>query len=115
MPAVTATNMVGVGAKDVTVVTLDGSDSLTYKEARDPILVLRNPTGAPITPVIDGDGGSTEAVSGLGEVDVSGGYSAGAIAADGVKAIRLRTIAKYLQGTIAINSGSGLEASLLEF
>lgn len=115
MPAITATNMVGVGAKSLTETTLDGTDSFTFNEARNPILILDNPTAGALTPVIDGDGGTTVSVPGLGSVDVSAGYSVGSIAAGGSKAIRLNTIKEYCQGTVAINTGTGLVATLMEF
>lgn len=115
MPAITATNMVGVGATSVTETTLDGSDSFTYKEARTPVLLFRNPTAGALTPVIDGDGGSAVSAKGLGLVDVSAGYSMGSIAAGGAKSVKLNSIKEYCRGTIAITGGTGLVASLLEF
>jgi hypothetical protein len=114
MPAITATR-IGFGSKTVTETTLNGTDSLTYNEAANPVLILRNPTAGALTPVIDGDGATTVADYGLGRVDVSTGYSVGSIAAGGVAAIRLNTIKDYLKGAIAVNSGTGLVAQLLEF
>lgn len=113
MPAITASNCSGSGAKAVTTTTLNGTDSFTYVAGS--ILIFNNPTGSPITPVIDGDGASTVSVAGVGSVDISGGYDCGSIAAGASKAIALDTIKSYLAGTIAINSGSGLEAQLLTF
>ena len=116
MPAITATSLRSAGATAVTEVTLDGSDSFTYTAANNPVLVLRNPTASPITATIDGDGSTTVDVSGVPTpLDVSGGYSTGAIAANtGIVYIRLASIAAYLDGTLAINNGTGLVASLLE-
>ena len=113
MPLIVATSIKGLGAVAITETTLDASDSLVYKQ--DSILILTNPTGSPISPVIDGGDGTTVSVSGLGVVDVTAGYAVGAIAAGDVAAIRLNTIKEYLKGTIAITSGSGLIATLLEF
>ena len=108
--------MQGGGAKTVTETTLNGSsDTFTYNAARNPVLVLRNPTGGAITATIDGNGATTVAVGGVGNVDISGGYSTGSIGAGAAKAIDLATISKYLAGTIAIGSGTGLVCSLLEF
>lgn len=115
MPAITATNMVGVGAKALTETTLDGSDSFTFNEYKNPILTFRNPTAGALTPVIDGDGGSTVNVQGLGVIDVSGGYSVGSIAIGGSKVVRVNTIKEHCQGTIAITGGTGLVATLMEF
>ncbi len=116
MATITATDMKVVGAKAITETTLNGSsDTFSYIAAREPILVFRNPTGSPITPTIDGDGASTVEVEGVGDVDISSGYSVGSIAAGDSVAIDLSTIEEYLRGTIAINSGSGLVGQLLEF
>lgn len=117
MATVTSTSMTGTGQRTVTEVTLDGSsDTFSYSSGSRQILILRNPTGSPISPVIDGDGASAALpVSGVGTIDLTSGYAVGSIAAGAVKAIPLDTIKNYLSGTIAINSGSGLVAVLLSY
>lgn len=116
MATITTTDMSGVGQRAMTEVTLDASsDTFTYVADRRAILVLRNPTGGAISPVIDGDGGANVAVPGVGDVDVSGGYAVGSIGAGAVVAIPLDTIREYLKGVITITSGSGLIGSLLEY
>jgi hypothetical protein len=115
MATIAATNMQGSGAKTVTETTLAGADTFTYSSGADPVLVLRNPTAGALTPVIDGDAASSVSVSGAGSFDISGGYSVGSIAAGSVKSIRLRTIERYLAGTISVSGGAGLVGSLLEF
>lgn len=115
MPAITATDMTGPLARAMTMTTLNGTDSFTYRADRRAVLILRNPTGGALSPVIDGDGGTTVNVAGVGSVSVSSGYSVGSIAAGAAVAIPLDTISAYLAGTIAVNSGTGLIASLLEF
>lgn len=116
MATITATNAKVTGSVTATEVTLTGtSDIFTYTANKSSILVLRNPTASPISPVIDGDGASTVAVSGVGNVDISGGYEVGAIAADAVEVVRLDTVREYLAGDIEITDGSGLTAILLEF
>jgi hypothetical protein len=114
MPAITATTLTGLGQRAVTETTLNGTDSLVYDQSKTPILVLRNPTAGALTPVIDGNGGTTVNVNGIGAVDVSGGYAVGSIAAGAAVAIPLATIREYLAGSIAITGGTGLVASLLE-
>ncbi len=111
MPAIPATDAKGFGTITLTETTLDGSDSFVYK-ARD-ILMLRNATGGALSPVIDGDGGSSVNNEGLANVDVSGGFPVGSIAPAAHKLIRLDSIKAYLSGTIAINSGTGLVATLI--
>ncbi len=116
MATIAATNMLVTGAKTVNETTLNGSsDTFVYTQRKDALLVLRNPTGAAISPTIDGDGATTVPVAGVGSVDISGGYAVGSIAAGAAVAIRLDTIKEYLAGNIAITGGSGLVAQLLEF
>lgn len=115
MATITATDMTGLGAKDVTETTLTASDTFTYNSSKRQVLVLNNGTGGPLTVNIDGDGGTTVPVRGLGNVDVSGGYDIGPIADGEIKAIQLDTISKYLQGTIAVTGGTDIVAQLLEF
>jgi hypothetical protein len=114
MTTITETVGTGLGAVALTLSTLNGTaDTFTYRQGTGQILTLRNPTGAPISPVIDGDGGTTVAQQGLGNVSVASGFAVGSIAAGAAVAIPLDTIYQYLKGVIAITSGSGLVASLL--
>lgn len=116
MPAIPKTDMSGFGRRALAEVTLNGTnDTFVYAPRKRAILVLRNPTGAAISPVIDGNGGTTVPVAGVGNVDVSGGFAVGAIAAGAAVAIPLDTIAEYLKGTIAITASSGLVGALLEY
>jgi len=114
MPAIVITSIKAAGRVTVTETTLDGSDTLVYNRGKNPLLTLRNPTGGAISPVIDGDGGGNLEVPGLGIVDLSAGYVVGSIAAGASISIRLDTINAYLSGTIDVNSGSTLIATLLE-
>jgi len=112
MPAIVGTSITGYGSNAITETTLNGSDTLTYK--RNAILILSNPTGGALSPTIDGDGGTTISVQGLGVVNVAAGYAVGSIGAGDVVAIQLNSINEYLRGTIAVTSGTGLVATLLE-
>lgn len=111
MATITATSLSGSGSRSVTVTTLGASDTFTYVPGST--LILNNATAGALTPNIDGDGGTTVPVRGVGSVDVSAGYDVPSIAAGASVAIPLDTIAKYLQGTIAVTGGSGIEAQLL--
>lgn len=116
MPAITATDMTDAGAVDVFITTLDGStDSLVYNPGKAPVLVLNNVTAGSLSPVIDGAGATAHVCKGVGEIDLTGGYEVGAIAAGESVAIRLKSIEAYLKGAIDIASGTGIEAQLLEF
>src|SRR5690349_2085411 len=115
MATITATSMQGSGQRTVTETVLGASDTFTYNETANPILVLRNGTGGALTVTIDGAGGTTIPVDGIGDVSVSAGYSTGSIAAGVLKMIPLKTIRHFLQGAIAVTGGTGISASLLEF
>lgn len=116
MATIVATNMQGSGRRTVTYTELTGTaDTFSYNASQNPVLVIRNDSGGALSPVIDGDGATTIQVSGLGSVDVSGGFAVGSIA-DGVTvSIPLNTISAYLTGTIAITGGTGLDCALLNF
>lgn len=108
----TAGNVLGGVA--LTQTTLTGTaDIFTYRQGTGQILILRNPTGGAISPIIDGDGGTTVGVEGLGIINVAAGFPVGSIAAGAAVAIPLDTIYQYLVGAISITSGTGLVASLL--
>jgi hypothetical protein len=115
MVAITGTSIRGVGAQAATITTLGASDTLTYNAGKSPILILDNVTGGALTPNIDGDGGTTLESDELGSVDVSGGLTLASIGAGDTVALRLNTISAYLQGTVTVTGGTGIEAILLEF
>ena len=115
MATITATSMQGLGARAVTRTTMTASDTLTYNPGREAVLLLDNVTAGALTVVIDGNGGTTVPVAGIGNVDVSTGFSTGSIAAGVCLAIPLDAISAYLQGTIALTGGTGIKASLLEY
>ena len=115
MATITATDMTGSGEREVTYTTLTASDTFTYNEAKNPVLVIYNDTAGAITPNIDGASGTTVPVAGIGAVDVSGGYTLRSIGVGEYFAIPLKTIKYYLQGTITMTGGDGAECALLEF
>lgn len=115
MTTIIATNMRSAEAVTPTVVTLTGTDDFVYTKGRRAILVLDNVTAGALAPVIDGDGGTTVPVSGVGSVSVSGGYAVPSIAAGAKAIIPLDAKAEYLTGTIAVSGGVGIKAMLLEF
>ena len=116
MTTIVATSLAGDGAVAAVQSTLNGAaDTFTYKPTARQVLVLRNPTGAPISPVLDGADGTTVSRPGLGPVSVAAGYAVGAIAAGAAAVIPLDTINAFLQGVIAVNAGSGLVAVLTEY
>lgn len=115
MATITATSMTGSGSRAITVTTATASDTFNYRAGVKQTLVIYNDTGSPITPNIDGDGGTTVPVSGVGSVDVSGGYDVPSIADGATAAIPTDTISAYLSGTIAVTGADGAELHLLEY
>jgi hypothetical protein len=115
MAAITATSMLGLGARAVTITTLGASDTFTYTAGKNPVLVFNNVTAGALTPKIDGAGGTTVAVDGIGSVDVSAGLTLASIGVGASAAIPLKSISSYLSGVITVTGGTGIEAQLLEF
>lgn len=115
MATITATSVSGSGAVVTTLTTLGASDTFTYKSGKTQILTLTNNSGGALTVNIDGDGATTAPLQGVGNVDISGGYSTASIANGAAVVIKLDTISKYLAGTIAVTGGTGIVATLLEY
>lgn len=113
MVAITATSLLGTPPKTVTEITLGASNTLTYRPKS--ILLLRNATAGALTPIIDGAGGSTVPISGIGSVDVSSGFAVGSVAAGAHVAIPLDGIFHFLKGAITLTGGTGMIAALLEY
>lgn len=88
-------------ANDVTPTELTGSDDFVGATG---ILYIHNTTGSSQTIVIDGDGSTTVECDGVGDVDVSGGYSV-SVAAGNLAQIPLQDIRAYLSGNIAVTGG----------
>ncbi|MES2814462.1 MAG: hypothetical protein V4720_06170 [Pseudomonadota bacterium] len=105
--------ILGVGT--LTETTLTGTaDTFTYKEGQGQILMLRNPTGGALSPVINGSANVATPVDGLGSVNTVTGYAVGSIPAGQARFIPLDSIRLYLKGTISILTGTGLVAALLK-
>ena len=116
MATIVATNAKASGVIVTTDTTLTGtSDTFVYRSGVNQTLILRNATGGALSPVIDGAGGTTVEVEGIGIINVSAGLTVGSIAAGASRTIRTDSVYQYLQGTIAITGGTGLVATLLEY
>jgi hypothetical protein len=114
MANIVATTLQGAGSRVVTRTTLTASDTFTYNATRDATLILDNITAGPLTVTIDGAGGTTVPVPGIGDVSVAAGFSTGSLAAGVCVAIPLDSIFQYLQGVIAVTGGTGIRATLIE-
>lgn len=115
MATIAPTSMTGSGSRVITETTLTSSDTFVYAADKNPVLTLRNGTGGALTVNIDGSGGTTVPVQGVGAVSVASGYTTASIAAGAMHAIPLNSISAYLAGTIAVTGGTGISASLMHF
>lgn len=112
MAAIASTNAAQVGAFAVTEATLTADDTLTFTASKKQILVLRNDTGGALTATLDGDGGTTVQVPGVGSVSVAAGLAI-AVPAGQVRAVVLGTVSAYCQGVVHLTGGTGLKVQLL--
>ncbi len=113
MATIAATAMTGSGSRAVTVTTLGASDVFTY--VKGSILILNNVSAGALTPNFDGDGATTLGVAGVGDIDLTAGYTAPSIGAGESAAIPLDTIKEYLVGETTVTGGDAIEAQLLTF
>lgn len=93
--------------------TLGSSDTITFNAKKLQLLVLRNPTGGSLTATIDGDGGSTVSVPGIGSVSVASGLGI-TVPAGESRAVLLSSISAYCQGVVTITGASGMKLSLFD-
>lgn len=113
MAAIASIAATSAGAFAAALTTLSASDTITYRQSRKQLLVLRNPTGGSLTLTIDGDGGTTVSVDGIGSVSVASGYQI-VVPAGESRAVVLSTIRHYLSGTVTISGAAGLVAQLFD-
>lgn len=114
MAVITPTTVSSVGATTVTTTTMTAADTLTYQRELNPILVLRNGTAGPLTVNIKGNAATSASVPGIGAVSLAAGFSTGAIGAGATVAIPLRTIERWLEGTVVnLTGGTGISAKLI--
>lgn len=98
----------------ITKTTLGASDTFTYVKGVTKYLVIENGTAGALTPNIDGDGATTGYLSGVGEIDLTGGYTFDSIGAGENVILDLDQISAYLQGTIDVTGGDGADAYIIE-
>lgn len=111
MAAITSTDATQVGAFAVSESTLTADDTLTINTAKKQLLVLRNDTGGSLTATLDGDGGTTVTIPGVGVVDVSAGKPI--VVGAGLKvAVVLSTLSAYTKGVVHLTGGTGLKVQL---
>jgi hypothetical protein len=93
--------------------TLGSSDTITFDARKTQLAVFRNGTGGSLTVTIDGDGGTTVQVDGIGPVSVSSGYAI-TVAAGATRAVKLKSIRKYCQGVVTLTGASGMSLTVFD-
>jgi hypothetical protein len=114
MAAIASINASQNGAFAAAISTLSADDTITFDARKKQLLVLRNPTGGSLTATLDGDGGTTVSVPGIGPVSVSAGLAI-AVGAGLSVAVVLSTVKHYCQGVVHLTGGAGLTAQLFDF
>src|SRR3546814_16591546 len=113
MATITPTSMTGTGKRAVNATTLTSSDTFTYQPSKNPVLILDNQRGGALTVTIDGAGVTTVPVAGVGDVNVSNGYSTRSIADGGAVAIQLKSISAFLKTPLPAPGRTRITASML--
>lgn len=116
MATIAQLSMAGLGPKTASPTTAGASDILVYKSGVRQILMINNVSGGAITPNIDGDGGTTKTVAGLGAaIDTSGGYTFASIANGAIVFLDLSTISEFCKGTVTVTGADDAELTVLEY
>lgn len=102
------------GAVTTGVSILDDTDQFIYQPDANQVMILRNPTGSPISPILTGNNvSSAHLIKTYGYVDLTGGFPVGAIASGQSVAIPLETVRLWIKGERSfINGGAGLQCSI---
>jgi len=96
------------GAKDLIINLLDDNETFAYKQDADQVMIIHNTSGDTITPILKGTSASSAyKVSGLGELDLTGGYQIGDILDGESVIIPLESVRKWIAGISSIENGSG--------
>ena len=115
MATVSNSNLLGSVYRDPPLIALEaGSNTLFFEPGNRQMLMLRNPTGAGISPVISGSASGVIRVGGL-VIDTSAGVAIGSIAAGQSSVLILDTRLEYLRGIVSITNAAGLIAWTVGF
>lgn len=113
MSAITSIDAGQVGSFAAPITTLSADDTITFNAKKKQLLVLTNTTGGSLTATIDGNGGTTVNVPGVGSVDVTGGKAI-VVGAGLSVAVMLSSISAYCQGVVHITGAATLKAQLFD-
>ncbi len=114
MAAITSLDAAQKGAFTAAITTLSADDTITVSSNKKQLLVLTNTTGGSLTCTLDGDGGSTVAVEGIGSVSVAAGLAI-VVPAGESRGVVLSTVRHYCQGVVHLLGAATLKAQLFDF
>jgi hypothetical protein len=115
MPAITQTALAANGVSTLVETTLNGTDTFSYSQGTNQVLLLRNPTAGAIIPKLVGDAASAAyPVPRAATISLVAGFTIPSIAAGSARRIRLDSVGAYLEGNCSITTGTGLVASLYQ-
>jgi len=102
------------GAVNVTRTTLSASDSLTFQQGSDQILLLYNTTASPVVVTLTGTAPVSLNPDGFGGTISTAGGKAVTVPASGSTLLELDDIWAFLAGTgaVTVTGGTGLTAHL---
>lgn len=91
--------------------TITSTVALAYRRGANQVLVIDNKSASPISPRLTGRSAPSDLdVSGVGDIDLSGGLSLGTIAAGAVAAVPLDSVYRWLDGQVELSSAVGAVA-----
>lgn len=110
MAAIASINAIA-GAFAAPITTLTASDTITFDATKKQLMVFRNTTAGSLTATIDGNGGTTVQVAGIGPVSVAAGLAI-TVPVGESRAVVLSTIREYCKGVVSVTGAEGLTAQL---
>lgn len=115
MATLTPTSASVDGYAASTVNTLTAADVIVFNSAKTQLLQFRNTTASPVVITIDGSASTAVKIPNTGKTfDAPAGLQI-TVAANGTGSVVLKSISAFMQGTVALTGGVGLEAVLYEF
>lgn len=110
MQIIAQTQVVGESV-ELQTTTLTGTAEIAYRRGAGQVIVIENKTGSSLNPVIVGSSAPNAlSVSGYGELDLTGGFPVGSIAAGVTVAVPLDSIYRYLAGQVIMSGAIGAVA-----
>jgi len=95
----------------ISATVLSTSTPVAYEESG--ALYIINNTGSAVSPKIIGDASGQFFVSGVGDVDLSGGYPCGTLADGAIMALKMESIRHWMRGNAFVTNAAGCTAFVI--